>query len=43
MDERYGAQGGAILRRFLADIRAAERLSDIPLGSGPIKVVASTR
>jgi hypothetical protein len=31
MDERYGAEGGALLRRCLADMRAAECLGDIPL------------
>lgn len=31
MDERYGAEGGALLRRCLADMRAAECLGDVPL------------
>lgn len=31
MDERFGAQAGALLRRWLADIRAAECLGDVPL------------
>ncbi|MGF7212612.1 hypothetical protein GGE65_007247 [Skermanella aerolata] len=31
IDERYGAESGALLRRWLADIRAAECLSDVPL------------
>lgn len=31
MDERYGAETGAALRRCLADLRAAETLADVPL------------
>ena len=31
MDERFGAQAGALLRRWLADIRAADCLRDVPL------------
>jgi hypothetical protein len=31
MDKRYGAEGGALLRRRLADIRAAECLGEVPL------------
>src|SRR5690349_5407074 len=31
MDKRYGAEGGALLRERLADIRAAECLRDAPL------------
>lgn len=31
MEEQYGAEGGALLRRFLADIHAAECLGDVPL------------
>lgn len=31
MDQRYGAEGGELLRRWLADIRAAECLGDVPL------------
>jgi hypothetical protein len=31
MDKRYGAEGGALLRERLADLRAAECLRDVPL------------
>lgn len=31
MDERYGAEGAALLRARIADIRAAECLGDLPL------------
>lgn len=31
MDELYGADGGALLRRCLADMRAVECLGDLPL------------
>ena len=31
MDRRMGAERGGLLRRFLADIRAAERLAEVPL------------
>lgn len=30
MDERFGAEGAAALRRCLADIRAAECVGDVP-------------
>ena len=30
MDQRYGAEGGALLRVHLADLRAAEQLGDLP-------------
>lgn len=35
MDERYGAEGGALLRRWLADARAAGCLGDMPLSPAP--------
>lgn len=31
MDERYGAEGAALLRGRIADMRAAECLGDLPL------------
>lgn len=31
MDERYGAEGGASLRAFIADMRAAGCLGEMPL------------
>jgi hypothetical protein len=31
MDERYGVEQGALLRRCLADMRAAECFRDVPL------------
>jgi len=31
MDEQYGAEGGELLRRVLADMRAAGCLGDVPL------------
>jgi hypothetical protein len=31
LDENFGAEGGATLRRFLADLRAADCFSDVPL------------
>jgi len=31
MDERYGDEDGMELRRWLADMSAAERLTDVPL------------
>jgi hypothetical protein len=31
IDKRYGAERGAMLRRLLADMRAAECLGDVPL------------
>jgi len=31
MDELYGAEGGAVLRRCLADMRASGCLGDVPL------------
>lgn len=31
LDEKFGAEGGAVLRRFLADVRAADCFSGVPL------------
>lgn len=31
MDQRFGAEGAAVLRRCIADIRAAESVGDVPL------------
>jgi hypothetical protein len=31
LDETFGAVGGGVLRRFLADLRAADCFSEVPL------------